>query len=347
MIGIYKFTNNITGQSYVGQSSNIERRYKEHKCRGVKHEDSYFHQMLHKYGFENFSFEVLEECSLAQLSDLETKYIKLLGTRYPNGYNLTSGGSDPHLNKLVSFEDIEKIISLLRDTAYTNGEIGALFNISDQMVSDINCGRAWCSDTYSYPIRKRNTPVTNKPHCVQDTALNDNGVKIFVARPIRACEKCGKRIDNDNISGLCATCYQAQLTNASLKSRLSKEELKRLLMEHSSFSAVARMFDVSATLIKKLCIQYELPYHIGYYKKPKPPRVKDPNRHNHKIAVAMVDKESGQKLRFFNSCGDAAQHLIEQGLTKCKFDTIRTHISEVCRGKRKSAAGFAWQSVAA
>ena len=30
MIGIYKITNKDTGKSYVGQSNDIERRFKEH-----------------------------------------------------------------------------------------------------------------------------------------------------------------------------------------------------------------------------------------------------------------------------------------------------------------------------
>ena len=45
-------------------------------------------------------------------------------------------------------------------------------------------------------------------------------------------------------------------------------------------------------------------------------------------------------LRSFSSLSDAAQYLIDNKLTNCKKSTIRTHISEVCRGKRKIAAKF-------
>lgn len=31
MIGIYKITNKVNGHSYVGQSSNIQRRWQNHK----------------------------------------------------------------------------------------------------------------------------------------------------------------------------------------------------------------------------------------------------------------------------------------------------------------------------
>ncbi|MFR4478781.1 MAG: GIY-YIG nuclease family protein, partial [Fusobacterium sp.] len=36
MTGIYKITNNITGSFYIGQSINIEKRFKEHKRKKLK-----------------------------------------------------------------------------------------------------------------------------------------------------------------------------------------------------------------------------------------------------------------------------------------------------------------------
>lgn len=51
---------------------------------------------------------------------------------------------------------------------------------------------------------------------------------------------------------------------------------------------------------------------------------------------------NGNYLRTFASSYDAARYLIKNGLTNCKVTTIKTHISEVCKGKRKSAAKFRW-----
>lgn len=48
-------------------------------------------------------------------------------------------------------------------------------------------------------------------------------------------------------------------------------------------------------------------------------------------------------IRSFPSINDAAKYLIENNLTGCKQSTIRTHISEVCRGKRKTAAKYKWK----
>ena len=48
-------------------------------------------------------------------------------------------------------------------------------------------------------------------------------------------------------------------------------------------------------------------------------------------------------IRTFISLQEAATYMVENKLTRCKHSTIRTHISEVCRGKRKSAAKFKWK----
>lgn len=48
-------------------------------------------------------------------------------------------------------------------------------------------------------------------------------------------------------------------------------------------------------------------------------------------------------LRTFSTIADAATFMVEQKLTGCKHSTIRTHISEVCRGKRITAAGYKWK----
>ncbi len=47
-------------------------------------------------------------------------------------------------------------------------------------------------------------------------------------------------------------------------------------------------------------------------------------------------------IQTFPNLHAAAQYMIDNNLTNCKSDTIRTHISEVCRGKRKTAAKFKW-----
>lgn len=48
-------------------------------------------------------------------------------------------------------------------------------------------------------------------------------------------------------------------------------------------------------------------------------------------------------IQSFPNLHAAATYMIENNLTNCKHSTIRTHISEVCHGKRRTAAKFIWK----
>ena len=57
-----------------------------------------------KYGKENFSIEILEECPKELLNDREKYYIKLYNS-YNSGYNSTLGGQN---GVLITFKKIAK-----------------------------------------------------------------------------------------------------------------------------------------------------------------------------------------------------------------------------------------------
>lgn len=58
--------------------------YKNTHCSLIKY-------AFHKYGVDNFIFEVLEECKQEELNEKEQYWIKYFDT-FENGYNLTLGG---------------------------------------------------------------------------------------------------------------------------------------------------------------------------------------------------------------------------------------------------------------
>ena len=61
--------------------------------------------------------------------------------------------------------------------------------------------------------------------------------------------------------------------------------------------------------------------------------------------IHMYDKNTQKFVRAFATYADAANWLIENKYTNCKFTTIRYHVSEVCHGKRKSTAGFVFKEI--
>ena len=72
MIGIYKITN-PKGNVYIGQSTNIEKRFKHYKFKDCKRQRKLYNSIL-KYNVENHIFEIIEECNALDLTEREGYY---------------------------------------------------------------------------------------------------------------------------------------------------------------------------------------------------------------------------------------------------------------------------------
>lgn len=66
MIGIYKITS-PSGRIYIGQSNNIEKRFKEYKKLYNKQQPRLY-SSLYKYGYDNHIFEIIEKCEESELN---------------------------------------------------------------------------------------------------------------------------------------------------------------------------------------------------------------------------------------------------------------------------------------
>lgn len=86
MIGIYKITS-PSNRIYIGQSINIEKRFKCYKnlnCKGQK----LLYKSFLKYGVENHKFEIVIECNIEDLNELERYYQEIYKCVGKNGLNL-------------------------------------------------------------------------------------------------------------------------------------------------------------------------------------------------------------------------------------------------------------------
>lgn len=92
---IYKHTS-PSGKSYIGQTMyTIDERFKQHIRASNNGSELMFHQAIRKYGYENFSSEIVEVCENdIELNEREIYWIRFYDT-YKNGYNMTEGGGIP------------------------------------------------------------------------------------------------------------------------------------------------------------------------------------------------------------------------------------------------------------
>lgn len=92
--GIYKITDLITGQAYIGQSVDIKERFRQHIKASLAYgpATNKLYQTMQKSGQHNFIFEVLEEVPRTSLNERETYWIDFYKTK-DYGLNSTRGGS--------------------------------------------------------------------------------------------------------------------------------------------------------------------------------------------------------------------------------------------------------------
>lgn len=93
--GIYKITNVQTKECYIGQSTDVKKRWYEH-CRcgcGIDTpQNNKLYIAMSKYGLHNFTFELLEQCKSNELNKKEKYYIELYQSTIV-GYNSQGGKS--------------------------------------------------------------------------------------------------------------------------------------------------------------------------------------------------------------------------------------------------------------
>ena len=81
---VYKITNTVTGDFYVGSSIDVKRRWTSHKCpsRWNKYKNNPMYLDMKKYGLDKFSFQIIIEVEIEQLKEVEQQFIEKLQPTY-------------------------------------------------------------------------------------------------------------------------------------------------------------------------------------------------------------------------------------------------------------------------
>lgn len=228
-IGIYKIENLINHKVYIGQSIHIEKRWQEH-CRFSN--DSVIAKAIQKYGKENFSFQILEECSEQELDEKELSYIRKYNSLVPNGYNVTDYiEGQRRLYIYYDRDTLLQIISDIKDTNLTFKEIAAKYDLDISMIYYLNRGDYHTLENLTYPLRQVKSFKKQYHYCI------DCGVEI--GKGAKRCIPCSQKAQQ--------TCE-----------RPSRQVLKDMIRT-MAFVKIGEEFGVTDNAVRNWCDKYNLP----------------------------------------------------------------------------------------
>ena len=83
---VYKITNTVTGDFYIGSSKDIKHRWASHKCKSTWKQcpNNQMYQDMQKFGVDKFVFEIIAEVEEGKLKEMEQHFIEELQPTYNN-----------------------------------------------------------------------------------------------------------------------------------------------------------------------------------------------------------------------------------------------------------------------
>lgn len=249
MIGIYKIENMVNHKCYIGQAVDINKRWRRHRetyTDATSREYEYpIYRAMRKYGIDNFSFEVIEECLREELNEKEKHYIEKYDAFF-NGYNQTLGGEGAVCTDSMIKESVIGIIYDLENTNMLQREIAEKWGVDISSVNSINTGRTW--------HHNRKYPIQDSFLYMKRLGKEYSGKR----RNEWFCCDCGTQISRG--SKRCNNCEAKRRVkeNKQAGNRPSREELKNLIRTES-FMEIGRRYKVTDNSIRKWCISEGLP----------------------------------------------------------------------------------------
>lgn len=364
---IYKHTNKKNGKSYIGLThQKLEKRW-GYQGKGYQKSQKLFYKAIKKYGWDNFTHEILEDNipTLEKANEREIYYIKLyrtyIGFEDCKGYNMTLGGdTNEHLGLPVYQIDMKtlKIInefsSIRTAELETNIERTAIVYCCKNKKCSITAGGYyWCfKSNYTKEWKPREKKYKfNSIFKAEVYQINMNDLKIInkfeslseasktIKKPISNIHACCKR--KKRSCGGYFWCYANEYTSewepiedkndSRLKKcyRISMTNFKDIVL-YNTLAEAAKKNNLTMPKICQCCRRNQISaggFHWAYEEDYN--ENWRPIEHGKKVKVMCIETNE-----IFDSIALAEKKYIHA-----------VRISECCSGTTKTSGGYHWKKI--
>lgn len=186
MIGIYKITN-PKNKIYIGQSINIEKRFKAYNHRLPKSQTKLYNS-LKKYGIKNHKFETLLICELSELNEMERYYQDLYSATGIDGLNIikTSCYTRSGEHSIETKQKIRNSLIGKKRPKHIGENLRRLYTGRKLLASHIeamkrNCGKANLGKHLSLETKNKISNNSKMARVIIDTATGETYKSIRLA----------------------------------------------------------------------------------------------------------------------------------------------------------------------
>lgn len=164
------------------------------------------------------------------------------------------------------------------------------------------------------------------------SAMRKYGIESFYVEQV---EECPEEILSDRerywieYYGSFKNGYNATIGGDG-KAYIDRQLVTNLYKEYQNIKTVSELMGVNYFTVRNILVENHVQI-VPHYQ---------PG-----TGVIMLDKYNGSPIKAFSSYIEAATYLVDNGLSSCGLSGLGSHISDVCKGRRKSAAGFKWMAL--
>lgn len=229
--GIYRWVNKVNGNTYIGSSVNLARRFRVYYDFSflsvrIANSKSRIYSAILKHGYSNFQLEILEYCTKENAISREQYYIDL----YKPEYNLNSTAGS-RLGSIYSKESRLKMSKSALGRKHTE-QSKNLLSLANKGINNPNFGKTHSKETkalislarlgknfLSESAREKMSESTGTALRVLDLKTNEISLYTSITRAAEAMgvtrPSLGKRVKNTQGSFLVKKRYQVEKMESS------------------------------------------------------------------------------------------------------------------------------------